>query len=41
MTNYYELKISINPNLEEIVSDIFFTNFDCEGIVLEEETYKD
>ena len=40
MTNYYELKISINPNLEEIVSDIFFTNFDCEGIVLEEETYK-
>lgn len=41
MTNYYELKISINPNLEEIVSDIFFTNFDCEGVVLEEETYKD
>lgn len=40
MTNYYELKISINPNLEEIVSDIFFTNFDCEGVVLEEETYK-
>ena len=26
MTNYYELKISINPNLEEIVSDIFFNN---------------
>ena len=40
MTNYYELKISINPNLEEIVSDIFFTNFDCEGVILEEETYK-
>ena len=27
--------------MEEIVSDIFFTNFDCEGVVLEEETYKD
>ena len=40
MTNYYELKISMNPNLEEIVSEIFFTNFDCEGVVLEEETYK-
>ena len=41
MNNYFELKISINPNLEDIVSDIFFSNFDCEGVVLEEETYKD
>ena len=41
MNNYFELKISINPEMEEIVSDIFFTNFDCEGVVLEEETYKD
>lgn len=41
MNNYYELKISINPNLEDIVSDIFFTNFDCQGVVLAEETYKD
>ncbi len=41
MNNYFELKININPEIEDIVSDIIFTNFDCEGIVQEEETYKD
>ena len=41
MDNYFELKISINPNIEDIVSDICFSNFNCEGIVLAEETYKD
>ena len=41
MNNYYELKISINPNMEDIVSDICFTNLACEGVVLAEETYKD
>lgn len=41
MNNYFELNISINPEMEEIVSDIFFTNFDCEGVILEEEAYKD
>jgi len=41
MDNYFELKIAINPDMEDIVSDICFTNFDCEGVVLEEETYKD
>ena len=41
MNNYFELKISINPEMEDIVSDICFTNFDCEGVVLAEETYKD
>lgn len=41
MNNYFELKISINPEIEEIVSDIFFSNFDCEGVVLAEEAYKD
>lgn len=41
MNNYFEIVITINPDMEEIVSDIFFTNFDCEGVVLEEETYKD
>ncbi len=40
MNNYFELKISINPEIEEIVSDIFFSNFDCEGVVLAEEAYK-
>lgn len=39
--NYYELKIAINPNIEDIVSDICFSNFECEGVVLAEETYKD
>ena len=41
MNNYFELKISINPQMEDIVSDICFTNFVCEGVVLAEETYKD
>ena len=41
MSNYYELQIKINPEIEDIVSDICFSNFDCEGIVLAEETYKD
>ena len=41
MNNYYELKISINPELEDIVADICFTNLACEGVVLAEETYKD
>ena len=41
MDNYFELKISINPQMEDIVSDICFTNFACEGVVLAEETYKD
>lgn len=41
MKNYYELKIEINPDMEDIISDIFFTNFDCEGVVLEEQSFKD
>lgn len=41
MKNYYELKISINPEIEDIVSDICFSNFDCEGVVMAEEAYKD
>lgn len=41
MENYFELKISINPDIEDIVSDICFTNLNCEGVVLAEETYKD
>ena len=41
MNNYYELRISINPQMEDIVSDICFTKFSCEGVVLWEETYKD
>ena len=41
MNNYFELKISINPEIEDIVSDICFSNFDCEGVVLAEEDWKD
>ena len=41
MNNYFELRISINPEIEEIVSDICFSNFDCEGVVLAEEAWKD
>lgn len=39
--NYFELRLKINPEMEDIISEIFFENFDCEGIVLAEETYKD
>ena len=41
MSNYFELKISINPEIEDIVSDICFSNFACEGVVLAEEDWKD
>lgn len=41
MNNYFELKIEINPEIEDIVSDIFFSNFDCEGVISAEEAYKD
>lgn len=41
MQNYFELRISINPQIEDIVSDICFSMLDCEGVVLAEETYKD
>ena len=40
MKNYYELKILINPEIEDIVSDICFSNLPCEGVILAEETYK-
>lgn len=38
---YIELRIKINPEMEEILSEICFENLPCEGIVLAEETYKD
>lgn len=38
---YYELNIKINPEIEDLIAEIFFENFDCEGIILAEETYKD
>ncbi len=41
MDNYFELIIDINPAISDIVSDICFSNFDCEGVILAEEAYKD
>ena len=38
---YYELQLKINPEIEDIVSDICFENLPCEGVVLAEEAYKD
>ena len=40
-SSYFELKLAINPAMEDLVSEIFFDNFDCEGVILAEETYKD
>lgn len=39
--SYFELRLEINPEFEDIISEIFFENFECEGVVLAEETYKD
>lgn len=41
MNNYFELKIKINPEIAEILSEICFETLDCEGVVLAEEEYKD
>ena len=40
-SNYYELRLEINPDMEDIISEIFFDNFDCDGVILAEESYKD
>ena len=39
--NYFELRLKINPEMEDLIAEIFFDNFDCEGVILAEETYKD
>lgn len=39
--NYFELRLKINPEMEDLIAEIFFDNFDCEGVVLAEETFKD
>ncbi len=38
---YFELLIKINPEIEDIVSEICFESLPCEGVILAEETYKD
>lgn len=41
MNNYYELYIKINPAMEDDIANIFFENLDCEGVLLEEQKFKD
>ena len=41
MENYYELYIKINPDMEDDVANICFENLDCEGVLLEEQKFKD
>lgn len=41
MSDYWELSIKINPICADVVCDIFYSNFDCQGIVTAEEEYKD
>ena len=41
MGDYFELQIKINPEISDVLSDICFENFECEGVVFAEEEYKD
>lgn len=41
MSDYYELKIKVNPQISEVLSEICFEYLDCDGVVLAEEEYKD
>ena len=40
MTDYVELQIDINPAIEDVISEMCFNMFNCEGIVIAEESYK-
>lgn len=40
MVDYFELRIKINPQIAEVLSDICFEYLDCDGVVLAEETYE-
>lgn len=41
MKEYYEILVNINPSAIELVTDVFFENFECEGVVQAEEKWKD
>ena len=42
MAAYWQVEINVNDDLREIVADILFENYSCcEGVVLDEETYKE
>ena len=38
---YFEVAIEINPDAADIASDVLFSTFDCDGVVVSEEEYKD
>ncbi len=41
MKDYYEISVKINPTAIELVTDVFFAQFECEGVVQAEEKWKD
>lgn len=41
MKDYFEISVNINPSSIELVTEIFFERFECEGVVQAEEKYKD
>lgn len=41
MKDYFEISVKINPCSIELVTEIFFERFECEGVVQSEEKYKD
>ena len=41
MKDYYEISVNINPAAIELVTDVFFEQFECEGVIQAEEKYKD
>ena len=41
MKEYYEISVKINPSAIELVTDVFFAQFECEGVVQAEEKWKD
>lgn len=40
MVEYFELRIKINPQIAEVLSEICFEYLNCDGVVLAEETYE-
>lgn len=41
MQKYYELYIKINPEIEDDVANVCFEHLDCEGVLMEEQKFKD
>lgn len=39
--DYYEISVNINPSAIELVTEVFFEAFECEGVIQAEEKYKD